>query len=195
MLYNITFKTYDQSTRLIPHVPYTAAPDEDRIMKRVCFADSIEHCISAIGPSNRDLYTGCYIVVRSVDESCLKPSKLIVPEELFHTGKVPDALENQEYWYLDEIDVKRELYKVNDFMAERALAFSCIKKDDLGDLMEKYSVPMKQNETVEQAYDRTINILYKACSYNEADAFEEDVAALPWAQTLKVTGLVMKKIK
>lgn len=196
MLYNITFRTYDESLHLIPQVPYTAAPDEDRVTKRICFADSVEHCIAAIGPSERDLYTGCHIIVRSVDETLLDQSKIVTPKELFDTGRVPDALENQEYWYLDDVDVVRELYRVDSFIIERKISFSCIRREDMADIIKKYrpESPMKRTDTVEWAYARTLDGLYKQGLYNEADAFEEEVVSLPWSQGLNVTGLRMKKI-
>lgn len=194
MLYNITFKRYDESEHLVPYIPYTAASDEDRTTKRICFADSVEHCMTVIGPCERDLYTGCHVIVRSVDETNLDQSKLVTPQKLFESGRVPDALENQEYWYLDELDVTREIFKVEDFVYEHQIAFSCIKRDDLKDVMEKHSVIMRRNETVEQAYNRTLDLLYKTGSYEEADIFEEEVNSLSWAQGLKVSNLIMERI-
>lgn len=196
MLYNVTFDIGDASTRLIPYIPYSAADDEDRKTKRVCFADSIQHCIEAIGSCNRDLHTGCLIVVRSVDEKGLDPGKIITPGELFDTKKVPDALETHEYWYLDEVDVKREVYRVKGFTFEYAIAFTCIEKDDLAAIIKNYipDSPMKQYESVKQAYDRALEQLYEAGRYNDCDKFEDRVAALPWAQRIKISSLAVEKL-
>lgn len=196
MLYNITFRLWDESTRLIPYIPYSAAEDEDHETERVCFADSVEHCIQAIGPCDRDLHTDCLIVVRQVDETDLKPSKIVTDQELFDTKKVPDALENHEYWYLDEVDVVREVYRIKDFTFEYTVAFTCVVRDDLAALMEKYNPgsPIRKNETVEQAYNRTLVELYEKGMYEEGDLFESRVIELPWARKLKITGLVMEKV-
>lgn len=196
MLYNVTFNIKDISTRLSPYVPYSAASDEDRRTKRVCFADSIQHCIEAIGSYNRNLYIGCLAVVRSVDEGKLDPGKIVTPQELFNTRKVPDALETQEYWYLDEVDVKREIYRIKDFVFEYAVAFTCIEKDDLAVIIEKY-IPdgrIKQQWTVEQVYNWAVGELYNEGRYDDCDAFEDQVAMLPWAQCIKISGLVIEKL-
>lgn len=194
MLYNVTFRLNDESEYLVPKVPYTAAPDEDRVTKRICFADTIEHCLQAIG--HRDLYEGCYIVVRSVDENGLDPFKLVTPEELFDTGKVPDALENNEYWYLDEVAVNREIYMVEHFDYEHGIAFTCIRKDDMAALVEKYvpDRPFKRNEGMEQAYDRVVGYLQGNGMYEESDSFEDEVAELPWAQMVRISNLQMRRM-
>lgn len=196
MLYNVSFALYDNSTYLIPHIPYSVADDEDHKTKRVCFADSIEHCIEAIGSCHRDLYTGCLIVVRSVDKKNLDPSKIITYRELFDSKKVPDALETHEYWYLDEVKVKRDIYQIKDFAIEYAIAFTCITRDNMADIIMEFNPkkPMQRNETVEQAYYRTINDLYENGLYDASDKFEDIVATLPWARKIKVTNLVMHKI-
>lgn len=196
MLYNVTFDLADMSTHLVPYIPYSAADDEDRKTKRVCFADSIEHCISAIGSCNRNLYTGCMIVVRSVDENSLDQSRIISSQELYDTHKVPDALENNECWYLDEVDVTREIYTICNFIFEYDIAFTCIKREDLADLIYKYNPdsPMKIKESIEYAYNRTVGELQKKERYDDSDAFEDKVAGLPWAQRIKISNLKMKKI-
>lgn len=196
MLYNVTFRLEDKSKHLVPCIPYTAAEDEDKETKRVCFADSIEHCIAAIGSYYRDLYTGCLIVVRSVDEADLDQSKIVTDQELFNAGKVPDALETGECWYLNEIDIKREVYKINSFDYEYALAFTCIKREDLARLIDEYNPesPMKCRESVEQAYNRTVGELQGKGFYDDSDLFEDRVSELPWAQRIKISNLVIEKI-
>lgn len=196
MLYNVTFRLDDKSEHLVPCIPYSAAEDEDQETKRVCFADSIENCIAAIGSCNRNLYTGCFIVVRSVDENSLDPSKIVSDHELFNTGKVPDALETGECWYLDEIDVKREVYKINNFDYEYALAFTCIKREDLAWLIDQYNPgsPMKRCESIEQAYNRTIGEMQSKGFYDDSDHFDDRVAELPWAQRIKISNLVIEKV-
>ena len=41
-LYNVTFNLMNDSNLLMPCVPFTAGPGEDREIKRICLADSIE---------------------------------------------------------------------------------------------------------------------------------------------------------
>lgn len=195
MLYNVTFSVWDTSNWLVPYVPYSAAEDEDRKTDRVCFADSIENCIAAIGSCNRNLHTDCLIAVRYVDEKSLDPSKIVTPQELFDTGRVPDALENHEYWYLGEVRVEREIYKIKNYTFEYAIAFTCIAKDDLAYIINRYNPCnlMKVNEAVDDAYERTVMDLYRQNRFDDADAFEEEVAGLPWAKRIKISELVMER--
>ena len=197
MLYNVTFDKFDENRHLIPCIPISAADDEDRETKRVCFADTVEHCISAMSSYYRNLYTGCQIVIRSVDENSLDLSKIITPEELFRSKKVPDALENHEYWYLDEVDVNREVYQITDYDYDYTIAFTCIEREDMASLIEKYTPdsPMKKSETIEQAYNRTVGKMQTDRQYDKSDMFEDAVASLPWAQRTAISNIVMKKVE
>lgn len=177
-------------------IPYSAANDEDQTTPRVCFAESLEGCLSAIGACNRDLHTGCQIVVRSVNECDLNPDKLVPPEWLFADGLVPDALETGEWWYLDKVDVVRNVYTVMDFSYEYDIAFSCIKRNDLAEIMERY-VPgqlLKRTESVENAYNRVMRILYRDGRYRDADKFENEIVELPWARCLRIYDLKLSKV-
>lgn len=195
-LYNVTFDLTDESKCLCPYVPYTASDDEDQLTERICFADTVEHCISAIGSSRRDLREGALLVVRSVDADYLDKSKLVTPYELYDTGSVPDALETNEWWYLDKIFVERDVYRIISFDFEHALAFTCIGKCDLDYLIDKHDPGnfMMYGESVEQAYYRVVGKMQDERRYNESDSFEDEVAALPWAQKIKITNLVMEKV-
>lgn len=197
MLYNITFNKNNIETRLFAHIPYSAAADEDQDTERVCFSDSIAHCIEAIGPCERNLYTNCQIIVRSIDERYLDQSKIVTTQELYETQKVPDALETHECWYLDTVDVKREVYQVKDFRCEHTIAFSCLKRADVASLIEKYTPnsPMKRYESIEQAYNRTITKMQTDRQYDKSESFENEIAELPWAQRIRITNLVIEKIE
>ena len=196
MLYNITFKLDDDRTVLKPCVPYTAAEGEDKVTERVCLSDSVDGCLSAIGSCNRDLYEGCTIIVRSVPISSLDPNKIVTPEVLFESGKVPDALENQEYWYLGEVNVLSEKYCIESFEHEYSIAFTCLKREDVVRLIEKYNSPylMRDDESIEQAYNRTMYLMQHDGRYNESDNFDEEVCELPWAQRIRIRKVVMTRV-
>lgn len=193
MLYNVTFNLQDKSTCLIPHIPFTAADDEDKHTERVCFADSVSHCIEAIGSCSRDLYAGCMIVVRSVDESWLDKSKLIACDVLYSEGLVPDAMETHECWYLDEVEVKREVYQIHDFDFEHDIAFTCIQEEDMRYLAEKYvpDIYLKRCKTAEDIYKRTAELLHSEQRYEDYDEFDNQVLELPWAQKISISNLKM----
>lgn len=196
MLYNVTFKLDDESTRLIPRIPVTAGGTEDKETKRVCFADSVEHCIGAMSESHSNLYTGCLIIVRSVDEYMLDRSKIMTPEELFYSGRVPDALENNEYWYLDEVDVYRDMYEITHYYEDYVCAFTCIEKEVIEKIARQY-IPhfrIRRYEDSEQAYDRVIETLYGKGQYTDCADFEIEIVSRPWGHKRQISRLEMARV-
>lgn len=194
VLYNITFNLNDESTLLQPYIPYSAAEDEDRETKRVCFADSVDNCISAIGSCARELYEGSTIVVRSVQTDKLDKSKLITPHQLAASGKVPDAEVNQEYWYLGDVNIVREVRTIVSFEYEYAIAFQCLNKDDVNALIKKYLPDdgIRDGESIEDAYNRVIGAMQSVGEYDASDEFDDSIAELPWAQRIRVQNVVLE---
>lgn len=195
ILYSVTFDLSDARTRLEPCVPATAAKEEDRATKRVCLAPTVSQCIAALGPEHRDLRAGRDVIVRKVDVSKLNPDLLVHPRDLFATGRVPDALEHQEYWYLGTVDVVPERFTITDFDYERAIAFSCIAVAQIDTLIKKHDPGNRHRtgESVKTAYERTVRGMQAAGRYEESDEFEDAVAALPFAQALRIHNLRLEK--
>lgn len=197
-LYNVTFRMEDNTTRLRPLVPYSAEPDhgEDTETPRVCFADSIARCISAIGPSFRDLKVGGTFVLRSVSVSKLDKSLLIPPTILYGEHKVPDAMETHEYWYMSPIDVEVEKYEFLDFNYEHKVNWTCIPPEKiveiLGSLGYKHQI---KGSTAYGIYRTAIGQLEVEQDYDTADEVYERVIELDWARGILVRDLKLRLIK
>lgn len=192
-LYNVTFRLNDVRTALDPCIPYTASPlyGEDIVTKRVCLADSIEHCISAIGSCNRDLYEGCCIVVRRVNTALLDKRILITPRQLYESGKVPDALENMEYWYTGRVYCERLVYKVTSFNYEHKINWTCIKPEQIKHILGAMGLDsiVRDLPTAEDIFNAATGILEKDDNYDLSDELYDEVIELDWARGISISNL------
>lgn len=190
LLYNVSFKTTGID-RLYPSVPYSAAEGEDKTIERVCLADSIAHCFQSIGASFRDLHVG---VVFEVREAAVDPEDelLIKPKQLWQQRLVPDALENQEYWYLGELPVVSYQCELENFNYDYGLAWSCVDACDVRRLLKKYTDEVFDGElSSEELFEATAKVL-------PCDVLDElwyELSELPWAQKLEISDVRVRRIK
>ncbi len=186
-LYNVTFDFQNNTDILEPYVPHTAAPDEDQETERVCLSTSVENCLTAMG-TRTELTEGAHIRVRRVSTADLDPALIVTPEELFQTGRVPDAIENEEYWYLGMAEAESLEYEIESYWYERELAFTCIKADDIWDYVKKHfpDLGIKRCKDSRDMFGSVTTHLYDNGMYDECDEFEDAVADMPWAQVLRI---------
>ena len=194
-LYNITFNLKDTRKILESAIPDSAGTVENKTIKRVCLTDSIEHCMQAIAVGNRYIANGAKFIVREVNIP-KNANALIHPNQLYKNNLVPDALENNEFWYLHSIKCKTYLCEIIHFDFEHDLAFSCIQANDARLIINKYVPELKlgRYKNSKNMYDAFCNYVNKHCLWNEFDSVWDDLAELPWAQTTKITGLQYKII-
>lgn len=152
-LYNVTFNLVDDSNLLVPYIPFTAGLKEDRETKRICLADSVEHCFQALCLQEQDFYEGREFLLREIEVD-VEDENLVFPEELWGSKRVPDAMENQEYWYLQPIRCKVSKRTILDVaLRECEIAWSCIHVDDLKDIA---NILMLENKEYNLCFDTTI---------------------------------------
>lgn len=191
ILYNITFRE-DDTTTLVPMIPYTAAEYEDKSTKRVCFADTVTHCIEAVAPDSRDLHIGSIFRIRSVNTDHLDKDSILTPEELFKTSKVPDALQNQEYWYLKEVNITLHKVRVVDFSYWHAMAWKCIKYSDVEEIIRTLKIPYQKHADAESLYNYANHYLNEKMEFDKMDELWESIAELPFAQRIALTKLKLE---
>lgn len=187
-LYNVTFHLKDNRTVLNPAIPETAGDTENKTIKRICLTDSIVHCVQALAHCNRNVAVGVTFLVREVQIN-KKDKALITPNELKKRGYVPDALENNEYWYTKPLEFNTYLCKIDSFDYEYELAWTCIEKEQCLKIVEKYTngqITFKHCETAKEIYEIFLHWCNKNEMWDEYDAAWEELAQLPWAQK---TGL------
>ena len=110
-LYHVAIGYQKLKRQFVPKVPASANPPEDMVTPRICFADSIERCLSAIGYSF--YYRGTPEAI-TVWECKLPESELYTPQYLYKNNLVQDALFTHEYWYSRSIElVGKHTYLIN----------------------------------------------------------------------------------
>lgn len=194
-LYNVTFDLNNTNNVLTPAIPESAGNGENKEIKRVCLTDSIEHCFQAIASCNREIRKGAKFIIKEVDVE--EDELLITPDFLFKEGYVPDALENNEYWYLDTLKAKVSIAEIEFFEYEFALAFSCIPKEKCLEAISKYTSieKFKNYKTSKEMYESFVGWADSEKKYNLSDEIFEDLAMIPWAQTTKIYNLKYKEIE
>ena len=189
-LYNVTFDASDTRSYLEPCIPYSVGDGEDKVTPRVCLCDSVVHCIQAIAPVNRNIKEGAHFKIREVEISEYDKN-LIYPYELKESEKVPDALENNEYWYLKSIPCEITECNIEDFDYEFTLAWSCISVEQCRDIIERYTDVLKNSlyKDSESMYKDFTKWAYENKQYEMADDVWEELAQLPWAQKTAIISI------
>lgn len=195
-LYNVTFNIKDNRSILEPTIPDSAGDGENKTIKRVCLTDSVSHCMQAIAVGNRDIRVGASIIVRKVDTKYLDTSLLIKPKELKERGLVPDALENNEYWYLSAVNVKCGKYQIVNFDAEIDLAWTCININDCKEIIRKYLplLNIERYRNTKNLYEYAMCYCNKYRLYDIQDIIWDELAMLPWAQKRSINKVQLIKI-
>ena len=187
-LYNVTFNMKDKRSVIEPSVPESAGNGENKTIKRICLTDSIEHCMQAIAVCNREIREGATFILREVDTKYLDNKLLIKPKELKENGLVPDALENNEYWYIGKIMFNRKVCKIVKFSAEIDLAWTCIPIQSCKDIVKKYlpAFPVNRYKVSKNLYEAAMTYCNEHKLWNEEDAIWDDLAMVPWAQKRRI---------
>ena len=204
--YNISFNLKNTNNVLVPAIPDSAGTDENKTIKRVCITDSIEHCMQAVASANREMCKGAKFIVREVDIP-LNREKLVHPRFLKEQRYVPDALENNEYWYLEQLRCNMYLCEIDSFDYEFTISWSCITREQILNVIKKYTKTKrfekyKTSQGVYNAFCRYINEKTQFAIegtrnvyYNMYDEVWDDLVELPWAQKTKIYNLRYKVLK
>lgn len=193
-LFHVSLGLQDKQKLFVPRVPESCAREqgEDAVTPRICFSTSVEKCIQAIEtfPQLGELIT---VYTFEVDE---QDSNLVTPAFLFAANMVPDALENQEYWYTKEVSLTGERRVTTMLRREFSLAWSRINVQDVQKLVQSMigenNLSFSMNDSIansEQLYNAFAVWLDKNELYNLSDLFYDKIAELPWAQLREITDV------
>jgi hypothetical protein len=168
--------------------------------------------MQAIASGNREMYVGTKFIIRVVDMP-LNKRAVIGPKELKDKGYVPDALENKEYWYLKPVKFKLYLCELEYFDADFTVAWSCITREQILSILNKYTSKRgfvttkrfekyKTSKGIYNAFCKFINEKTQFANdtrrtyfYNMYDDVWEDLVQLPWAQKTELTNIKYKVLK
>ena len=191
-LYNITYNLEDICTTLTPKIPYSAGDGEDKSIPRVCLADSLEHCLQALGSAHRNLTKGTHILIREV-EVAENDKCLVNPLVLKQDNKVADALENNEYWYLKPIKCNVRKAEIVNAETEFTLAWTCIPISKCKEIISKYSnFNVKGYKESYNLYEAFMDWANENKKWNEMDFVWEELLEIPWVQKTTIEKLEIR---
>lgn len=208
-LHNVSFDLDDKSKRYEPRVPYSTGSSEDAVTPRICLADNIANCIQAIACANREVFVGSKFIHRSA-KIPLNHKALVRPSVLFEKNLVPDATENNEYWFLEPLDFKVSLCEIVDFKSEHVIAWEPLDFKDVKRIIEKHLPEFKYSMSSLHPYDIYQEVMTFINNHvNEAepnseewlkwcrleDAIYDDVIELPWAQKTRIYDLEIRVLE
>ena len=199
-LYRVSFdKSASLDRTFVPMIPESAGLDEDKTIRRVCLSSSIEGCLQAIPRGGKDISVGAELIIYEADIDA-SDENLIFPEEV--REYVPDALENDEFWYMKELPMTGTVITLTNFDYSCELAFTAVDEDDFIARMldtvseeaykylEKVSDIMFDDSIILGArYHNVIDYLFKIKEYKLVDDIEDAVALTPWAQAVKFSNV------
>lgn len=111
-LYHVAIGKHVLVRKFVPRVPESVHPREDIITPRICFAETIEGCLSAIGQTF--YYPGTPEPL-TVWEGDFDERYIISPEYLYSSGKVMDCLRTREWWVLYPITLTGKIVYLTYF--------------------------------------------------------------------------------
>jgi hypothetical protein len=155
--------------------------------------------MTALSVARRDICTGARFIAR-VFEADNKDKNVISPKVLKKNNFVPDALEHNEYWYLDKAKCKVYLCEIDEFDYALELAWSCISAEQVRNMIkgygERYWIPsLERYKSSEACYNAYIRMAEHRGWWSVVDRLWDDLTELPWAQTVKITDFDFKILK
>lgn len=173
-LYHVAVGKHDLKRKFIPRVPESAKPPEDIITPRICFSETLEGCLSAIGhpfyyPGTPELLT---VWEYEVD------ARYCIPQEfLYSTGLVMDASRTREWWVLHPVTLSGKYVNLVDFETTPYRIPDESKKQDLIQYV-KCSAYTFTNDDMELLQKSNVHeILYKVLGNWERYRIDEEDAA------------------
>lgn len=196
-LYHVSVFLQGKKVLFKPRVPKSAAEGENTTIERICFSTSIENCIKAIGPSKFKSGTKFMVFEADIDADS---ESLIPPQALFDRNYVKDALENEEYWYTDSIELNGKFYIIENIDYEPQISLKCVTIDEIKSILLKvYSgfkfVTNLNLESAEAYYNCAISYCNCNCLYGFIDGIYDTITEqIKYAQSYKINKLKIKEI-
>lgn len=201
-LYHVT-PVVDMPERMkfIPRIPKSAGKTEDHTIPRVCMSDSIKLAIQASPDMMYERRSGMQFRVYKFRVDRRSKLRFIEPMTLFKNGLVPDAIENHEYWCLDDITMSSKIYEIEKVSIDFDLAWSVISAEQiikitkhiLGDKLKDIKISRNYKDS-KDLYNMIAHQLDELHYYNECDDLWEGLAELPWATIRRIDELKIKEV-
>lgn len=173
-LYHVAVGKHDLVRTFIPRVPESANQPEDTITPRICFAESLEGCLSAIGhafyyPGKPELLT--------VWEYDADTRYCIPPEYLYDKGLVMDSLHTREWWVLQPLTLTGKYVNLVNFETTPYRIPDESKKQEVIQYIKSSALNFDDTDMALLQKSNIHEILYKVLgNWDRYHIDEEDVA-------------------
>lgn len=205
-LFHVSFLKDNLLKQFTPRVPDSAGATEDKVTERICFADSIEGCLTAMPSNYRHDYLakGALITVWTIDTERLPEGSLVTPSELTYSNKVPDALDNGEYWVTIPLKLNGKRFRIIDYSYEFSVNYNALDLQSITDTAYE-CLPNRFRDEFMNSFDRATCSNKEVCNrfyeitnreslFNEEDDFWDSIVAMDWAQGFKFTRLELEEV-
>lgn len=95
--YHVSYGHNELIKKFVPRIPDVYSDKESTTIPRICLADTIDHCLSAMSDKPYTTYDNKPITIYSID---LEERELVHPDYLYSHDWVRDALYTREHWLL-----------------------------------------------------------------------------------------------
>lgn len=193
-LYNITTDLNDTEKQLVPKVPFTASKYENKAIKRICLAPSVELCLQAMSFTTRPRYRGDLFLLRVVN---VNRKDIITPRRLYDGGYVMDALDNKEYWSVYPIRCKVYLCRMEHLEVEFGTNWGCVDINEYKRIVRKYLPNLNTNRIVHpKTLKRVVdNYCEKNEYFDEWDSIDDELHSNRIVQKTSFSNVVYKILK
>lgn len=180
-----------------PRVSKSAAEGENATIERICFSTSIENCIKAIGPSKFKSGTKFMVFEADIDADS---KSLIPPQVLFDCNYVKDALENEEYWYIDSIELDGKFYIIENIDYEPQISLKCVTIDEIKSILLQVSSGFKfvtdlNLKSAEEYYEYAMYFCNLHRFYHFIDDIYDTITEkIKYSQSYKINKLKIREI-
>lgn len=114
VLYHIGINPNPGGT-FIPRVPFSRGQWENGEIRRICFSDSVNGCLTAMPEGGCKLRETVketdghfYLYVLDTDKYGIDKQDILTPAQLYENNYVWDAEETDEYWVLVPVKIEKE---------------------------------------------------------------------------------------
>lgn len=128
-MYHVSLDIFNNIEKFSPKIPDKIAKNENNTIPRVCISDSIVNCLNGLlyyenyfRKISMDSETNYFLLeegcerILKVYEFEIDEKELVFPNYIFKNNLVSDALENNEYWSLKELEpIHSYCIKINGF--------------------------------------------------------------------------------
>lgn len=200
ILYHISndMSAFNTEKLFIPRVPSSTGTGEDCCYRRICTADSIEHCMQAVPGRSAYCCVGARFCLYEFNTSEVGYENIMTPEDL--EPYVPDAEVNQEYWITCAATAHGSVIEINNLLYEYCLNWSSINVAEFYNVMEAsfccdvFKKFMSYTKSPESIYNDIVGYYHARKEYELEEKVYDEVCGISWIRGIKINDVKYIKV-